>query len=312
MESNIDNKNLVNNKKKCALHPSKNIKVLCLQCKYIPCCIICISSKGGHHAHKTDPIESATNILSLVNSFKDDVFPKVIERIEKNEKILQESNDKFKEIKINYEKNNSLLKSEMKKIHISVSCIENDIEKQLETSFDSNTLINQTLDSSINHDNEKLLSIFNNQENNTNTHKTTDTLKNHTNDSLVSKYEDNDKKFVEKLNQFIMNNKNQECYDGGEDFKVDTGIIEIIKKYQESLIILNNQVHINNSKQLNEYNKQTVIFNENIINDIRNVLKLNHSIINSIGNFRINSNNNNNNNNNNYPKPRNHQHQSRP
>ncbi|KAM9947871.1 hypothetical protein ACTFIT_001208 [Dictyostelium discoideum] len=39
-------------------------------CKLIPCCIQCISSKGEHHGHKTDSLESTSNILPLMNNFR--------------------------------------------------------------------------------------------------------------------------------------------------------------------------------------------------------------------------------------------------
>ncbi|KAM9995211.1 hypothetical protein ACTFIY_001402 [Dictyostelium cf. discoideum] len=59
---------IINNKNKCVLHPKQNLQFLCLDCKFTPCCCLCMSSKGEHHGHKTDSFESsASNILSLVN-----------------------------------------------------------------------------------------------------------------------------------------------------------------------------------------------------------------------------------------------------
>ncbi|KAM9974823.1 hypothetical protein ACTFIW_008290 [Dictyostelium discoideum] len=86
-------------------------------CKLIPCCVQCTSSKGEHHGHKTDPLESSPNILSLMNNFKNDVYQKVIERIEINETILKQSNDKYNKIQSQFDINNNSLRKEIKKIH---------------------------------------------------------------------------------------------------------------------------------------------------------------------------------------------------
>ncbi|KAM9987756.1 hypothetical protein ACTFIZ_003123 [Dictyostelium cf. discoideum] len=115
----------------------------------MPCCIQCTSTIGEHHGHRTDPLESISNILSLMNNFKDNVYQKVIERKETNETILKQSNDKYNEIKSQFDINNYSLKKEIKKIHNIISITELDIEKQLEKTFENNTLINKIITSSI-------------------------------------------------------------------------------------------------------------------------------------------------------------------
>ncbi|KAM9947866.1 hypothetical protein ACTFIT_001203 [Dictyostelium discoideum] len=101
---NIINNNIDNNKK-CTLHPNKDIIFFCLDCKLIPCCIQCISSKGEHHGHRTDPLESTSNILSLMNNFKDDIHQKIIDDIKNNLKsIYTLDNCRFK---IEFDENNN-------------------------------------------------------------------------------------------------------------------------------------------------------------------------------------------------------------
>ncbi|EAL62525.1 hypothetical protein DDB_G0289849 [Dictyostelium discoideum AX4] len=250
MISNHNKINNIDNNKKCTLHPNKDIVFFCLDCKLIPCCIQCTSSKGEHHGHKTDPLESTSNILSLMNNFKNDIYQKVIERIEINETILQESNDKYNEIQSQFDINNNSLKKEIKKIHDIISIIELDIKKQLETTFENNTLINTIITSSINNDNQILSTIINNNNENENDRTTT----------------------IEKLNEIIKFN-DQQIYDNGEDFIIDRDTIKIIKQYQQSLIVLNNNNNINNSNKLNEYDNQIIHFHNQIIDDIKNNLK---------------------------------------
>ncbi|EAL62611.1 hypothetical protein DDB_G0289799 [Dictyostelium discoideum AX4] len=91
---NIINNNIDNNKK-CTLHPNKDIIFFCLDCKLIPCCIQCISSKGEHHGHRTDPLESTSNILSLMNNFKDDIHQKEGIAFKDNCNILSELKNKL-------------------------------------------------------------------------------------------------------------------------------------------------------------------------------------------------------------------------
>ncbi|KAM9994867.1 hypothetical protein ACTFIY_001036 [Dictyostelium cf. discoideum] len=256
----ISNKNTINNNidnnKKCILHPNKDIVFFCLDCKLIPCCIQCTSSKGEHHGHRTDPLESTSNVLSLMNNFKNHVYQKVIERIETNEKILKRSNDKYNKIQLQFDINNSSLKREIKKIHDIISIIELDIKKQLETTFENNTLINTLIASSINNDNEILSTIINNKNENQN-----------------DENENGNITTIEKLNEILTIN-DQQLYDIGDDFHIDRDTIKIIKQYQQALIILNNNNNNNNnSNKLNEYDNQIIHFHNQIIDEIKNNLK---------------------------------------
>ncbi|KAM9987650.1 hypothetical protein ACTFIZ_003018 [Dictyostelium cf. discoideum] len=245
--NNIDN---IDNNKKCTLHPKRDIVFFCLDCKLIPCCNQCTSSKGEHHGHKTETLESTSDFISLMKNFKNDVYQKVIERIETNETILKHSNDKYNEIQSQFNNNLNSLDKEIKKIHDIISIIELDIKKQLETTFESNTLINTIITSSINNDNEILSTIINNENENEN-------------DNIT---------IHEKLNE-IINFNDQQIYDNGDDFIIDRDTIKIIKQYQQSLIILNNNKNIDNSNKLNEYYNQIFHFHNQIIDDFKNNLK---------------------------------------
>ncbi|KAM9957318.1 hypothetical protein ACTFIW_009059, partial [Dictyostelium discoideum] len=201
----------------CTLHPNKDIVFFCLDCKLIPCCVLCASIKGEHHGHRTDTLESTSNIISLMNNFKNDVHQKVIERIETNKTILKRSNDKYNKIQSQSDINNSSLKREIKKIHDIISIIELDIKKQLETNYENNTLLNTIITSSINNDNEILSTIINKNNENENENE---------NGNITT---------IEKLNQILTNNDPQ-LYDVGDDFVIDRDTIKIIKQYQQSLI----------------------------------------------------------------------------
>ncbi|KAM9970229.1 hypothetical protein ACTFIR_002077 [Dictyostelium discoideum] len=123
MISNNNTINKIDSNKKCTLHPNKDLIFFCLDCKLMPCCTGCISCKGEHHGHRIDPLGSSSNILSLMNSFKDDVHQKLIERIETNETILKQSNDRYNEFRSQFDNNNNSLKKEIKKIHDIISII---------------------------------------------------------------------------------------------------------------------------------------------------------------------------------------------
>ncbi|KAM9995331.1 hypothetical protein ACTFIY_001511 [Dictyostelium cf. discoideum] len=221
MISNQNTINNIDNNKKCTLHPNKDIVFFCLDCKLIPCCIQCTSSKGEHHGHRTDPLESTSNILSLMNNFKDYTSKKI------------------------------------KKIHDIISIIELDIKKQLETTFENNTLINTIITSSINNDNQILSTIINNNNNKNENENENE------NENITT---------IEKLNEILKFNDEQ-IYDNGEDTIIDRDTIKIIKQYQQSLIVLNNNNNIHSSNKLNEYDNQIIYFYNQIIDDLKNNLK---------------------------------------
>ncbi|KAM9994992.1 hypothetical protein ACTFIY_001186 [Dictyostelium cf. discoideum] len=65
-------------------------------------------------------------------------------------------------------------------------------------------------------------------------------------------------------------------------------IYQLIKKYQQSSIIVNNKDNISNLNKLKEYDNQSILFNNQIIDDIKNNLKFI---------YKFNNNNQNNKNN---------------
>ncbi|KAN0038137.1 hypothetical protein ACTA71_000309 [Dictyostelium dimigraforme] len=146
-------------KQNCRFHQNKNLKYICsdLDCKSMPCCSLCITSGGEHHGHKIVLLESITKseILSITNIFKDEVIPKVIEIFEIDKQTLKDSDNRFKKIQSQYNENKKLVTEQFNKIHKIIQIIQADIEKQLETVYQDNTIINTTITSSINNDNHK-------------------------------------------------------------------------------------------------------------------------------------------------------------
>ncbi|EAL62600.1 hypothetical protein DDB_G0289777 [Dictyostelium discoideum AX4] len=155
-----------------------------------------------------------------------------------------------------------------------------DIKKQLQTTFENNTLINTIITSSINNDNQILSTIINNN-NNKNENKN----ENENENEIITT--------IEKLNEILKFN-DQQIYDNGDDFIIDRDTIKIIKQYQQSLIVLNNNNNINNSNKLNEYDNQIIHFNNQIIDDIKNNLKSIYSLNKSNDRFKIEIDKNNN------------------
>ncbi|KAM9994991.1 hypothetical protein ACTFIY_001185 [Dictyostelium cf. discoideum] len=108
-----------NSNSKCTHHTNKKIKLLCLNCKFIPCCIQCISQDGEHHGHKTNSIDSVatSNILKMMILYKNDIIPKLKEKIENNKQIINESDNIYNEIKQQYENNKNLVLNEFNEFH---------------------------------------------------------------------------------------------------------------------------------------------------------------------------------------------------
>ncbi|KAM9988818.1 hypothetical protein ACTFIY_004840 [Dictyostelium cf. discoideum] len=188
-------------------------------------------------------LPKANRVLSYsikkMKNFKDDIYQNVIGRIESNKIILKESNNLYNEIQSQFKDNQYLLTNELKKLHFYISIIKLVIKRQLEKTFDDNTLINTIITSTINNKKEILSKIINN---------------NH-NDNDV----DNGQTVIEILNEIIIKNNQQ----------LDRDTFKIIKQYQQSLIVLNNH----NSNKLKEYKNQIIHFNCQIIDDIKNKLK---------------------------------------
>ncbi|KAN0038087.1 hypothetical protein ACTA71_000259 [Dictyostelium dimigraforme] len=138
-------------KQNCRFHQNKNLKYICSDCKSMPCCSLCITSGGEHHGHKIVLLESTkSEILSITNIFKEEVIPKVIEIFEIDKQTLKDSDNRFKKIQSQYNENKKLVTEQFGKIHKIIQIIQTDIEKQLETVYQDNTIINTTITSSIN------------------------------------------------------------------------------------------------------------------------------------------------------------------
>ncbi|KAM9970803.1 hypothetical protein ACTFIR_002667 [Dictyostelium discoideum] len=221
--------------------------------------------KCEHHGHRTDTLESTSNIISLKNYLKYNVHHKVIDKIETNETILKQSNDKYNKIKSQFDINNSSLKKEFKEFHDIISFIELEIKKLLETTYQNNTLLNTIITSSINNENEILSTIINNKNKNKN---------------------ENENENENNNNQILTNN------DQHDDFVIDRDTMKIIKQYQQSLIVLNNNNNIDNSNKINEYDNQIIHLNNEIIDDFKNKLKSIYTLNKCTFKIEIDENNN--------------------
>ncbi|KAM9945763.1 hypothetical protein ACTFIT_004035 [Dictyostelium discoideum] len=98
-------------KNKCVLHPNKNLEFyvwivnLCHVVDFVRLIKVNIMViKLIHLNHPT------SNIHSLINEFKDNIYPKLIERKENDQILLKESNETFKEIQSQNDNNNNNLK----------------------------------------------------------------------------------------------------------------------------------------------------------------------------------------------------------
>ncbi|KAN0038136.1 hypothetical protein ACTA71_000308 [Dictyostelium dimigraforme] len=227
-----------------------NLEFICLDCKSIPCCSQCITSGGKHYIHVIVLLESITKseILSITNIFKE-VIPKVIEIFEIDKQTLKDSDNRFKKIQSQYNENKKLVTEQFNKIHRIIQIIQTDIEKQLETVYQDNTIINTTITSSINDDNHKNGPIIDNL--------------------------NNIKQNINNIQQNFNNNNNNN-YDINHSNNQD--LMELISQYQHSSLILNNDNNINNFNKLKEYKNQIIKFNHQQIVDIQNNLNLIYNI----------------------------------
>ncbi|KAM9998066.1 hypothetical protein ACTFIY_007708 [Dictyostelium cf. discoideum] len=196
----------------------EKIRVLCVNCISMPCCLECIAG-AEHLGHAIIYFKSKKDLSLIETNFKGGVYQRIVKRVEN-------------EIDLQYKENNVLKKKEFKKIHDIVSNVEIDIERQLKTIYEENTLINTTITSSTTHDNGILKTIANNNQDN----------------------------------------------------------IEM-DEYQKSLLILNNNNIIDNDKKVKKFKNQILNFNNTLIKNTLENLKLIYS-------FDDKNNNNNNNNNN--------------
>ncbi|EAL62165.1 hypothetical protein DDB_G0290609 [Dictyostelium discoideum AX4] len=210
-----------NNNKKCTLHRNKILELLCLDLFF---------QDGQHHGHKTNCMDSkaTSDILKMVNLFKNDIIPKLKEIVENNKQIINESDNIYNEIKQQYEINKNLVIDEFNKFHKILQIIQLDILKQLETTFDENTLVNTIINSSIKNNDSygiTMESMSNEIDNLKHTH---------------LQYCDE--------NQIYNWLENEEIY-------------QLIKKYQQSSLIVNNKNYIGSLNILKEYNNQSILFN---------------------------------------------------
>ncbi|KAM9948263.1 hypothetical protein ACTFIT_001613 [Dictyostelium discoideum] len=238
-----------NNNNKCSFHPNKNLELLCFNCKFIPCCMHCISQHGEHHGHKTNCIDSieTSNILKMMNLFKNDIIPKLKEIVENDKQIINKSENIYNEINQQYENNKILVTNEFKKFHTLIQINQLDIENQLRTTFDENTIIYTIINSSINNNNNYNINDDNNYGINI--------------ESIGNKLDNLNDTHLQYCNENQIYNwlENQDIY-------------QLFKKYQQSTLIVNNKNNIENLNKLKEYNNQSIVFK--IMNEIKNNLKL--------------------------------------
>ncbi|KAN0038223.1 hypothetical protein ACTA71_000395 [Dictyostelium dimigraforme] len=87
-----------------------------------------------HHRHGINSFES--NILSIINNFKENVYPRLVEKFEEDKRVLDDFNRIFNEIKSQHDTDLKSIKEEFGKTHKIVSILERDVEKQIKTKFE--------------------------------------------------------------------------------------------------------------------------------------------------------------------------------
>ncbi|EGC40584.1 hypothetical protein DICPUDRAFT_10592, partial [Dictyostelium purpureum] len=154
---------------KCLYHPHQDIALICSTCpNNTPVCIGCIT--GIHYGHNFISIEDDNVRNQIQQEFKNQTIPKLNHYLENNKKILNESNNHFKQIKEN--NNNNFYKTfkifkELKEI---INSKENDIKRLLTTKFDENTEVNNIISTTIENNNNIINNAikYNNDVNNNN------------------------------------------------------------------------------------------------------------------------------------------------
>ncbi|KAK5579713.1 hypothetical protein RB653_009399 [Dictyostelium firmibasis] len=220
---NISNNTIINNK--CVYHNNSDITFLCSDCKLTPCCMHCISQVNHHRGHKIDLINDSA-ICSLINIFKDEVYPKILELMKNDQKTLKESNENFEKIEYEYKENMDNITSQFKNFYQTISLIEMGIKNNLSSTFNNNLKTNSIIKTSVKNNFEILTTII------------------------------NENKTIERINNF-----NIDCDDENQTN-------ELIKNYQQSLQLLNNNNNVQNN--LIDYKNHLISYNKTKLEKVHN------------------------------------------
>ncbi|KAM9994980.1 hypothetical protein ACTFIY_001167 [Dictyostelium cf. discoideum] len=217
--NNNNNNNNINNK--CVYHTNNDITFLCSDCNLIPCCNSCISQNNFHRGHKIDLIDDST-ICSLINNFKEEIYPNILKLLKNDEITNNESIEKFEKIKIEYQHNIETISNHFKNIHQIISLIENEIKNNLSITFNNNVDLNSNISNLINDNNDSLQSIIYNNKtieriNNFNVdfddeNQTLELIKHYQQSLKLLNYNCNNninKQLIEYKNHFLSFNKNK-------------------------------------------------------------------------------------------------------
>ncbi|KAN0019065.1 hypothetical protein ACTFIU_002267 [Dictyostelium citrinum] len=236
LDNHTNNNNNNDNNNKCYLHPKYEITFLCSDCELIPCCIYCLTSDKHHRGHKANLLDE-TNIISLIENFKNNIHPTISETIKNDKNLLVLSNNKFNQIKNEYDSNMDLIENEFKNIHNIINLIEDDLKNQLLSTLNDNSILYSSITKSINNYDQSLSHI-------------------------VNSISINNLKEIKKISN---ENENE-----NENENINNEINNIIKKYQQSILILKDK----NINQINHNYKNNIItINNNEINNVKDLIK---------------------------------------
>ncbi|EGC36667.1 hypothetical protein DICPUDRAFT_150840 [Dictyostelium purpureum] len=158
---------------KCFNHPYQDIVFICSNCpNYIPVCIDCIND--GHRGHTFKKLNDIHLRNQIQQEFNDQTIPKLNNYLENNKKILEESNNHFKQINDNHTKNFEKafkIFKELRDFFLNIiNAKEIDVKLLLTTKLNKNTDINNIITTIIEKNNNIINNAikFNNDINNNN------------------------------------------------------------------------------------------------------------------------------------------------
>ncbi|EGC40556.1 hypothetical protein DICPUDRAFT_73920 [Dictyostelium purpureum] len=240
---------------KCFNHPYQDIISICSTCpNNIPVCIDCIVDiHDGHSFKKLNDINLRNQIE---HNFRNQTIPKLNNYLENNKKILDGSNNHFKQIQDNHTMNFEKTFKIFKELKDIINAKENDIKRLLLTKLDENTDVNNIITTTIENNNNKINYAinYNNDINNNNDNENLNNnigfielLKhNHQCNNLLSNINNNNNLPEYKDTQLIIKENN----------------LESIKDLTNNYLEVFDDIFLNDSKTIKLLNLEYTIYKE--------------------------------------------------
>ncbi|KAN0032240.1 hypothetical protein ACTFIV_006121 [Dictyostelium citrinum] len=238
---NNNNKEIIKYDNKCIFHQEQDYRFICSDCQ-VPVCDICIVSSEHHRSHIFDLINQA-NTASLFQEFKSKHFQNLNNCLEGIKESINDSNEIFKGLNEEYNKNVNTVTEEFRQIHSLLETIEKETIDRLVSLHDENKETNQKITITAN-----------------------DYIKNI--DQLISKY----KYSINDYNiDDIFSNNNNNNQNNSINGNSNRQHIELLKHSHQTQILLNEQDNDNTiNKLISEYNKISLA---NSIDHVKNAIK---------------------------------------